>query len=210
MANATHNADTAAVAENLDHAASAQDLQGDVHAVTEAHGGPAEHIADPSIGGVFDATVIVSLSMAVLIAVLLWKKVPALIGKALDARIADIRYQLDEASKLRAEAEALKAEYQAKISGAEKEAEVLRSRAEEEATLLVADAKANTQALIKRRQKMAEDKIAAAERTAINQIRAKAVNAATGAAAALISEKHDQAADKSMVDSTIKSLGTIN
>jgi len=206
----TMNPGSEPVAENLEHAASVQDLQGDVHAATEAHGGPAEHHATPSIGGVFDATVIVSIAMAVFMAVLVWKKVPALIGKALDGQIDSIRSQLDEASKLRAEAEALKAEYQAKLAGAEKDAAALRARAEEEATQLVAEAKVSTQALVKRRQKMAEDKIAAAERTAIADIRAKAVSAATGAAAALIAEKHDSAADKAMVDGTIKGLSTIN
>ena len=86
----------------------------------------------------------------------------------------------------------------------------MKSRAEEEAALLLSDAKTNTQALIKRRQKMAEDKIAAAERAAIADIRVKAVSAATAAAAALIAENHDAKADKDMVDGTIKSLGTIN
>ncbi|MCB2014184.1 MAG: F0F1 ATP synthase subunit B [Sphingobium sp.] len=204
---------SAAVAQNLENADKVQDIHGEVHAATEAHGGPAEHGLDPAIGGAggfFNATAIVSVSMAVFIAVLIWKKVPALIGKALDDRIAGIRSQLDEAAKLRAEAEALKSEYQAKLAGAEKDAEALRARAEEEAGLLVAEAKANATALVKRRQKMAEDKIAAAERTAIADIRAKAVSAATGAAAALIAENHDAAADKTMVDSTIKGLGTIN
>ena len=54
---------------------------------------------------------------------------------------------------------------------------------------------------------MAEDKIAAAERTAIAQIRAKAASAATAAAANLIIEAHDAGADKAMVDETIAGLG---
>ena len=57
---------------------------------------------------------------------------------------------------------------------------------------------------------MAEDKIAAAERTAIADIRAKAVSAATEAAAALIAQNHDAKADKAMVDGAIKSLGALN
>jgi hypothetical protein len=42
------------------------------------------------------------------------EKVPGAIGKALDAKIALIRDQLAEAETLRKEAEALKAEYEAK------------------------------------------------------------------------------------------------
>lgn len=200
---------SAAVAQNLENADKVQDIQGDVHAVTEAHGGPAEHEVAPSVFGM-DATIWVSLAMTVFIAVLLWKKVPAAIGKALDGQIAGIRSQLDEAAKLRAEAEALKAEYQAKLAGAEEDAAALRARAEDEAANLVAEAKANTAALVKRRQKMAEDKIAAAERAAVADIRTKAVGAATAAAANLIASGHDAKADKAMVDSTIKGLGTIN
>lgn len=202
--------DSAAVAQNLENADKVQDLHGNVHASTEAVGGPEEYHAEPAVFGVLDATVWVSLAMAVFLTILLVKKVPALIGKALDGKIAAIRAQLDEASNLRAEAEALKAEYQAKLANAEKDAAALRSRAEEEAALMVAEAKSNAAALVKRRQKMAEDKIAAAERAAVAEIRARAVSAATGAAAALIAEHHDAKADKAMVDGTIKSLGTLN
>ncbi len=207
------NAESQAVANNLEQADKVQDMHGDVHAVTEVAGGPEEHGVDPAIGGAggyLNATVIVSIAMAVFVAILLAKKVPAVIGKALDGKIAAIRAQLDEASKLRAEAEELKAEYQAKLANAEKDAAALRARAEEEAALVVADAKANATALVKRRQKMAEDKIAAAERTAIADIRAKAVSAATEAAAALIAQNHDAKADKAMVDGAIKSLGALN
>ncbi len=204
---------SAAVAHNLENADKVQDIQGEVHATTEAVGGPEHHAPDPAIGGAggyLNATTVVSIAMAVFIFVLIWKKVPAVIGKALDGQIAGIRSQLDEAAKLRAEAEALKAEYQKKIAGAEKEAEALRVRAEDEAANLVAEAKTNAAALVKRRQKMAEDKIAAAERTAIADIRAKAVSAATSAAAELIAQNHDAKADKAMVDSAIKGLGGLN
>lgn len=207
--NVALNPESEAVADNLEHADKTQTLGGEVHASTEAHGGPTEHAPDPSVFGL-DATMWVSLAMAVLIGIIVWKKVPALIGKALDDRIAGIRAQLDEAAKLRAEAEALKAEYQSKLANAEKDAAALKARAEEEAATLVSEAKANTQALVKRRQKMAEDKIAAAERAAVAEIRAKAVSAATQAAATLVAQNHDAKADKAMVDGTIKSLGTLN
>lgn len=182
--------------------------EGGAHASTEASGG-AEHHVDPKALGL-DATAWVSLAMVIFIAVLLWKKVPSAIGGALDKRIAGIRAQLDEASKLRAEAEALKAEYEAKMTAAAKEAEDMRARAEEEAGHIMDQAKTDATNLITRRQKMAEDKIAAAERAAIAQVRAKAAQAATAAAATLIAEHHDAAADKALVDGTIKGLGSLN
>jgi F-type H+-transporting ATPase subunit b len=172
---------------------------------TVAHEGVAPHTDPKAVG--MDATAWVSLAMAVFILILLVKKVPSLIGGALDSRIAQIKEQLAEASKLRAEAEALKAEYEAKLAAAASEAEAMRTSAESEAATLLEDAKANAVALVARRQKMAEDKIGAAERAAIAGIRAKAVNAATSAASTLIAQNHDASADKALVDSAIKGLG---
>ncbi|WP_176590856.1 F0F1 ATP synthase subunit B [Sphingobium sp. EM0848] len=172
---------------------------------TVAHEGVAPH-SDPKAVGM-DATAWVSLAMAVFIGILLFKKVPGLIGGALDGRIAQIKTQLEEASKLRAEAEALKAEYEAKLAAAAGEAEAMRKSAEHEAETLLDDAKANAVALVARRQKMAEDKIGAAERAAVADIRNKAVTAATNAAATLIAQGHDPKADKLLVDDAIKGLG---
>src|SRR3546814_1368320 len=136
--------------------------------------------------------------------------VPAVIGSSLDKRIAAIRAQLDEANKLRADAEALKAEYEAKMAAATQEAEDMRVRAEEEAGNILTRAGQDAADLIIRRQKMAEDKIGAAERAAVAQVRAKAAQAATAAAATLIGELHDATADRTLVDSTIKDLGSLN
>lgn len=207
--NSSQAADSAAVEYNLEHAAHAQTLNGtEGHAVTEAHGGPAgAHGPDPQAIGM-DATAWVSLAMLVFLAILVWKKVPAMIAGILDQRIADIRKQLDEAGNLRKEAEALKAEYEAKIAAAAKDAEALRAHAAIEAEQVVEDAKAQATALIARRQKMAEDKIAAAERAAVADIRERTVKAATVAAATLIAQNHNAAADAAMVDQAIKQVGS--
>jgi F-type H+-transporting ATPase subunit b len=191
------------MANEMEHAAPA----GEAHATTEAHGG--SHDVAPSVFGM-DSTGWVSLAMAIFIAVLIFKKVPALIAKGLDSKIAAIRSQLDEAAKLRAEAEALKAEYEKKLKSADRDIANMHSRAEEEAAIVLADAKAAAAELVKRRQKMAEQKIAAAERSAIADIRAKAVNTATIAAEALIADAHNAKADKSLVDGAISSLSSVN
>lgn len=196
---------SAAVAHNLDQADKVETLKGDVHAATEAHGGPEAHEAGPTLLGL-NGGALVSLAMLVFLGILLWKKVPGLIAKALDNSIAGIRAQLDEAAKLRAEAEALKAEYQAKIAAAAKDAEAMRAAAEEEAADLIKSAQAEAEALVARRQKMAEDKIEAAERAAIAEVRRRAATAATAAAATLIGQVHDAKADKGLVDETIGKL----
>lgn len=149
----------------------------------------------------------VALSMIVVIAIILWKKVPAAIAASLDKKIAGIRTQLDEASKLRAEAEALKAEYEKKGAAAAGEAASIVEHAHAEAALIVAKAKTDAETLIARRSKMAEDKIAAAERAAVAELRAKAATAAAVAAAHIIGEKLDAGTDKALVDRTISTLG---
>ncbi|AQA00716.1 F0F1 ATP synthase subunit B [Sphingopyxis sp. QXT-31] len=150
-----------------------------------------------------DATVYVSLAMLVFIGILIWKKVPAAITGMLDNKIAEISKQLKEAEALRLDAESLKAEYEAKLADAAKEADEMRARADAEAEALVAKAKADATALIARRKQMAEDRIAAAEATALSEVRAAAAKAATEAAARLIADKHDAAADKALVDQAI-------
>src|SRR5438067_3804913 len=148
----------------------------------------------------------VAVAMLAVFAILSWKKVPGAIGKALDAKIALIRDQLAEAESLRKEAEALKAEYEAKSASADKDREALLERARHEAEEIVAKAKTDAETLIERRTRMAEDKIAAEERSAVEQLRAAAADAAAKAAARLIAERHDAGTDAKLVDQAIKEI----
>src|SRR5919205_1685678 len=148
----------------------------------------------------------VALAMIAVFAILIWKKVPGAIGKALDSKIALIRDQLAEAETLRKEAEALKAEYEAKAASADKDREALLERAKHEADDIVAKAKTDAEALVERRTRMAEDKIAAEERAAVEQLRAAAADAATKAAARLIEQRHDAGTDAKIVDQAIKEI----
>lgn len=175
----------------------------------EAAQGATEHHADPSIAGLFNATVIVSISMLVLIGIMLWKKVPAMVGAMLDGKIAAIRSQLDEASALRKEAEALRDEYAKKLAALDKEAAAMRTRAEQEANLLLDKAKEDAAALVARRQRMAEDRIGAAERSAIAEVRETATRAAVAAAQSIIAVKHDAKSDKPLIDAAIADLSKI-
>jgi len=160
-----------------------------VATVEHAAGAP-EH-AEASVYGV-TAPMFIGLAMLVVIGIMLWQKVPAAIGKALDKQIDLIRKQLDEAEALRKEAEALKAEYEKK--------------AKAEADAMLAKAKADAEALVERRGRMAEEKIAAEERAAVDQLRATAANAARLAAGQLIADRLDDKGDKALVDQAISDL----
>ena len=176
--------------------------------LTQAAHGAAE-APEPSLFGA-TGTVFVSLAMLVFIAILLWKKVPGVVTGALDKQIADIKRQLDEAKALRAEAEALRDSYAAKIADAQNAAGAMLTHAQAEADALIAKANVDAADLVERRGKMAQDKIAAAERTALAQVRAHAADAASRAAAALIAERHDATADRALIDRTIAGLGRVN
>jgi F-type H+-transporting ATPase subunit b len=121
---------------------------------------PAEHAA-PSAFGFLEAPAVVALAMLIVLIILFWKKVPAAIGRSLDTKIATIRAQLDEAKALREEAEALKAEYEARAKAADAEAAAMVERAHAEAQGIIAKAGTDAEALVARRQAMAEATIAA-------------------------------------------------
>src|SRR3954471_9905028 len=168
-------------------------------ATTEA---PAHPEAEPTAFGLTPPAWI-ALAMIVVIAIMIWKKVPQAIAGALDSKIALIRDQLAEAESLRKEAEALRAEYEKKAASADKDRAALLERAKHEADEIVAKAKTDAEALIERRTRMAEDKIAAEERTAVEQLRAAAADAAAKAAAKLIAERHDAKTDEQLVNQAI-------
>jgi F-type H+-transporting ATPase subunit b len=152
----------------------------------------------------------VAVAMLVVIGIMIWQKVPALIARALDGKIASIRQQLDEAAALRAEAETLLAEAKKRDASSAADAKSIVEHAEAEAKALLAKAKTDSAELVQRRGKMAEDKIAAAERTAVAEVRARAADVAARAATAIIAETHGAAADKPLVDKTIAGLGRLN
>jgi F-type H+-transporting ATPase subunit b len=172
---------------------------------TEASTGGAPAHAEPELFGM-EPFQIVALAMMVLILIMLWKRVPGMVTRGIDGKIAAIKQQLDEAKALRAEAEELRTEYAAKIAGAEKDAEAMLANAQTEADDILAKAEADGKAMVARRERMATDKIAAAEREALESVRNKAVAAATAASRKLIAEKHGEDADRALADKVIAGL----
>ena len=109
-----------------------------------------------------------------------------LIG-ALDQRQARIKSELDEALRLKQEAQALLAEFQRKGRAAEGEAEAIIASARAEAERLAAEAKTRMEDFVARRTKMAETKIAQAEAQALADVRSAAADAAVVAAEKILS-----------------------
>ncbi|MEQ8327628.1 MAG: ATP F0F1 synthase subunit B [Parvibaculum sp.] len=142
------------------------------------------------------------------VGLVLYYKVPGMIGGMLDKRAADIAAELDEARRLREEAQQLLASYQRKQREAMKEAEDIVTQAKAEAEQLAKETRANMEAQVDRRTKLAEDKIAQAETQAINDVRATAAEVAVGAARRVIADKVDASKDAQLIEKSISDLAS--
>ena len=172
-----------------------------------AHAAEAEHAAPGAFGiEALGPGFFVASAMLVVIAIMLWKGVPALIAGMLDQKIEGIRKQLDEAKALRAEAEKLRDEYARKTAEAEDDIAALRAGAEKQAEEIVEKAKADATALIERHKALAAEKIATTERNAVEELRTKVAAAAAAAARELIAKKHGEADDRKLADRIIAEI----
>ena len=138
---------------------------------------------------------------------MMWRAgVPGLIAKSLDGRAEAIRTELDEARRLREEAQALLGDYQKKQREAESEAKAIIDSAKREAETLAADTRRSLAEQLERRTKLAEEKIARAEAQAVSEVRATAVDGALAASAKILAAKASGATASSLVDASIADL----
>lgn len=137
----------------------------------------------------FDNTTWAFVGLVIFLAIVGYLGVFGMVGRALDKRGRDVAGELEQARRLREEAEALLAEYKAKQAEAEKEAAEIIATAEAEAARIAADADAQLDELIARRTAAVEAKIALAEQTAVAEVRARAVDVAIAAAAGILRDK---------------------
>ncbi len=136
-----------------------------------------------------DATFWALVALVIFLAVVIYLKVPGKIAEGLDKRADTIRDELDEARRLREEAQALLAEYQRKQREAEAEAEDIVREAKADAERLTAETNQALEEMIERRTKAAEAKIAQAEVQAVAEVRTMAADLAVAAAGRVLSEK---------------------
>lgn len=148
----------------------------------------------------------VAVSFFLFVAMIVYYKVPAMVTAALDKRADDIAKELDEARRLREEAEALLASYKRRQAEAMQEAEAIIAQAKVEAERLAEETRASMEAQVVRRQQVAEDKIRQAETTAIAEVRAAAAEVAVNAARAVIAEKVDSSKDNALIEKSISEL----
>ncbi|HVX35586.1 MAG TPA: F0F1 ATP synthase subunit B [Hyphomicrobium sp.] len=145
------------------------------------------------------------------VALVLYYRVPSAIGKMLDDRADAIRKELDEARKLREDAQALLADYQRKAREAETEARTIIDQAKREAEALAVDARKALAESLERRSKIAEEKIARAETQALSEVRATAVETAVSAAHELLKTRAAGSVGDALISQSINDLrGKLN
>ena len=158
----------------------------------------------------FEAEFWVAVAFVLFLAVLAYFGVHNLLLSTVDQRRERIKAELDEARRLKEEAQALLAEYQGKQHEAEEEAAGIIAGAKAEAERLVIEANAKMEEFVARRTKMAETKIAQAEAQAVSDVRAAAAEAAVAAAEKVLRESvKGDVADK-LLAKGIEDLGKLN
>ena len=129
----------------------------------------------------------VALGFFCFLALLVYLGVHRKVFDSLDARRTRIKSELDDARRLREEAQALLADFERKGREAEKEAEAIIASAKMEAERLATEAKARIEDFVARRTKMAEQKIVQAEAQALADVKSAAADAAVAAAERILS-----------------------
>lgn len=150
----------------------------------------------------YNTDMVVAIAFVIFIGILIYFKVPGLVGGMLDKRADGIRSELDEARKLREEAQELRASFERKQVEVKEQAERIVVKAREDAMLAAEQAKAELEASIARRLRAAEDQIASAEEAALREVRNRAVTLAVAAAGDVLAKQISAAeADKLVEDS---------
>jgi F-type H+-transporting ATPase subunit b len=153
----------------------------------------------------------VAVAFGVFLLILLYYRVPRLIAKSLDARADAIRKELDEARRLREEAQSLLADYQKKHRNVGQEADAILDQARREAEAFAHETRVSLKDTLERRTKQAEDKIARAETQAVDEVRAAAIEVAMAAAEKILREKTAGSGDVALIDQSIRDLkGRLN
>lgn len=152
----------------------------------------------------------VGVGLVLFLAIVVAVGVPKLIAGQLDAKAAKIQGELDEAARLRAEAQALLNQIRAEKAEAEAQAADMLKAAEDDARRLEAESKIKLEETLARRQALAERRIAQAEAQATAEVKAAAVDMAAKAAEAILAARLASATTDPAADAAITQIGRLN
>ncbi len=167
---------------------------------------PALAAGDKSFFSLANTDFVVSVAFLIFVGILLYFKVPGLVGGMLDKRADSIKSELDEAKALREEAQSLLATYERKQKEVQEQSARIVAAAKEEATNAANAAKADIAKSITRRLAAAEEQIANAEASAVKEVRDQAIAVAVGAAKDVIAKQMDAKSAGALIDDSIATV----
>ena len=150
----------------------------------------------------------VAAGLFIFFGILVAAGVPKLVAGQLDAKAAKIQSELDEATRLRTEAEALLAQIRQEKAEAETQARAMLAAAEADARIMEADAKVRLEETLARRQALAERRIASAEAQASAEVKAAAADLAARAAETVLTARLATRKTDPLLDAAIGQIGT--
>ena len=150
-----------------------------------------------------DATFWALVGLILFLLLIVYLKVPGKLTASLDNRAETIRTELEQARKLREEAQALLAEYQRKAREADAEVEEIIDQAKREADAFGADARKRVEDYVASRTKMAEGKIAQAEAQALREVRSLSADVAIAAAQRILTARTRGAVAEGLITQSI-------
>ena len=152
-----------------------------------------------------DPTFWVAVAFVVFV-VLVFKPIKGALIGGLDAKIAEIRQEVEEAEKLREEAQSLLANYQRQQRQAIQDAEAIVAHAKEEAERHRAEADEAMKDMVRRQEEQAREKIAQAEAAAIQEVRSMSVELAMAAAEELLADRLAGEEGSHLIDNSIEDM----
>lgn len=167
---------------------------------------PAFAAGDYPFWSMRNTDLVVAIAFVIFVGVLVYYKVPGIIAGLLDKRAEQIRADLDEARRLREEAQELRASFERKRQSVAEQADRIVAKAKSDAAQAAEQAKADLAQTIARRLKSAEEQMQAAETAALRQVRNTAVQVAVAAAGEVIASNMSSAQSRAMLNDSIATV----
>ncbi len=146
---------------------------------------------------------VVTIAFLLFISVLVYFKVPKIIGGLLDKRSEGIAAEIDEAKRLQEDAKKVLAEFERQQKDVADQASRIVAQAKEDAQRAADQAKEDLKTSIARRIAAAEDQIASAEASAIKDVRDQAIAVAVAASREVIAKQMGAAEQGKLIDDAI-------
>jgi F-type H+-transporting ATPase subunit b len=163
---------------------------------------------DPYLYNLSNAELWVAAGLLLFFAILIVTGVPKLVAGHLDDKAAKIQSELDEAARLRAEAEALLTQIRAEKAEAEVQAAEMLAAAETDARVMEVEAKAKLEETLARRQALAERRIEQAEVQAVAEVKTAAADLAARAAEQILAARLAGQKSDPLLDAAIGQIET--